>query len=221
MSDTPLLIAGLGNPGAEYARNRHNAGFMAVDTIHASYNFGPWRARFQGVVSEGVLGKRKVYLLKPGTFMNLSGDSVGAAMRFFKLPVNALVVMHDELDLPAAKLKVKTGGGDAGNNGAKSITAALGPDYRRVRIGIGHPGERGRVSGHVLGNFTKADEKEWLVPMLTAIAEAAPLLAKDNDMGFMNKIVLALNPPRPNAPRPPSKLPTPKVPKAKPEESNE
>jgi len=221
MTDTPLLIAGLGNPGAEYARNRHNAGFMAVDTIHASYDFGPWRARFQGVVSEGVLGRRKVYLLKPGTFMNLSGDSVGAAMRFFKLPINALVVMHDELDLPAAKLKVKTGGGDAGNNGAKSITATLGPDYRRVRIGIGHPGERGRVSGHVLGNFTKADEQQWLVPMLTAIAEAAPLLAKDNDIGFMNKIVLALNPPRPNAPKPPSKLPTPKVPKAKTEESNE
>jgi PTH1 family peptidyl-tRNA hydrolase len=221
MADVPLLIAGLGNPGAEYARNRHNAGFMAVDTLHASYDFGPWRARFQGVISEGVLGKRKVYLLKPGTYMNLSGDSIGAAMRFFKLPIEALVVMHDELDLPAAKLKVKTGGGDAGNNGAKSITAALGPDYRRVRIGIGHPGERGRVSGHVLGNFTKADEQQWLVPMLTAIAEAAPLLAKDNDMGFMNKITLALNPPRPNAPRPPSKLPTPKVPKAKPEEGDE
>jgi len=203
MADTPLLIAGLGNPGAEYARNRHNAGFMAVDTIHASYDFGPWRARFQGLISEGAFGRRKVYLLKPQTYMNLSGDSIGAAMRFFKLPINALVVMHDELDLPAAKLKVKTGGGDAGNNGAKSITAALGPDYRRVRIGIGHPGERGRVHGHVLGNFTRADEKEWLVPMLTAIAEAAPLLAKDNDIGFMNKITLALNPPRPNAPKPP------------------
>jgi PTH1 family peptidyl-tRNA hydrolase len=202
MADTPLLIAGLGNPGAEYARSRHNAGFMAVDTIHESYEFGPWRARFQGMISEGTLGKRKVYLLKPMTYMNLSGDSIGPAMRFFKLPINALVVMHDELDLPAAKLKVKTGGGDAGNNGAKSITATLGPDYRRVRIGIGHPGEKGRVHGHVLGNFTKADEKEWLVPMLTAIAEAAPLLAKDNDIGFMNKITLALNPPRPNAPKP-------------------
>lgn len=216
-----LLIAGLGNPGAEYARSRHNAGFMAVDTIHASYGFGPWRARFQGVLSEGLLGKRKVYLLKPGTFMNLSGDSIGAAMRFFKLPLNALVVIHDELDLPAGKLKVKTGGGDAGNNGAKSITAALGADYRRVRIGIGHPGERGRVTGHVLGNFTRADEEQWLVPMLTAIAEAAPLLAKDNDVGFTNKIALTLNPPRPNAPRPPSKVPAPRVPKAKPEESDE
>jgi len=209
MADTPLLIAGLGNPGAEYARNRHNAGFMAVDTIHASYGFGPWRSRFQGLISEGAFGKRKIYLLKPQTYMNLSGDSIGAAMRFFKLPINALVVMHDELDLPAAKLKVKTGGGDAGNNGAKSITAALGPDYRRVRIGIGHPGDRGRVHGHVLGNFTKADEEQWLVPMLSAIAEAAPLLAKDNDIGFMNKITLALNPPRPNAPKPP-KAPAPK-----------
>jgi PTH1 family peptidyl-tRNA hydrolase len=203
LSDTPLLIAGLGNPGAEYSRNRHNAGFMAVDTIHESHDFGPWRSRFQGLISEGTLGKRKVYLLKPMTYMNLSGDSIGPAMRFFKLPLNALVVMHDELDLPAAKLKVKIGGGDAGNNGAKSITATLGPDYRRVRIGIGHPGDKGRVHGHVLGNFTKADEKEWLVPMLTAIAEAAPLLAKDNDIGFMNKIALALNPPRPNAPKPP------------------
>jgi PTH1 family peptidyl-tRNA hydrolase len=204
MPDTPLLIAGLGNPGAEYARNRHNAGFMAVDTIHASYEFSPWRSRFQGLFSEGSLGKRKTYLLKPQTYMNLSGDSIGAAMRFFKLPIEALVVMHDELDLPAAKLKAKVGGGDAGNNGARSITAALGPDYRRVRIGIGHPGEKHRVHGHVLGNFTKADEEEWLVPMLSAIADAAPLLAKDNDIGFMNKISLTLHPPRPNAPKPPA-----------------
>ena len=123
------------------------------------------------------------------TYMNESGRSVGAAMRFFKLPLSALVVMHDEIDLAAAKLKVKTGGGDAGNNGARSITATLGPDYRRVRIGIGHPGEKHRVHGHVLGNFSKADE-DWLVPMLTAIAEAAPLLAKDDDVGFMNKVAL-------------------------------
>jgi len=219
MADTPLLIAGLGNPGAEYARNRHNAGFMAVDVIHESYEFGPWRSRFQGLISEGTLGKRKVYLLKPQTYMNLSGDSVGAAMRFFKLPISAIVVMHDELDLPSAKLKVKTGGGDAGNNGAKSITAAIGADYRRVRIGIGHPGGRERVTGHVLGNFTKADEKEWLVPMLTAIAEAAPLLAKDNDIGFMNRISLTLNPPRPNAPKP--QKPATKKDKPKPEEKDE
>jgi len=202
MPDTPLLIAGLGNPGAEYARNRHNAGFMAVDTIHASYDFGPWRARFQGLVSEGVLAKRKTYLLKPMTYMNDSGLSVGAAMRFFKLPLSAVVAMHDEIDLAAGKLKVKTGGGDAGNNGARSITAAVGPDYRRVRIGIGHPGEKHRVHGHVLGNFSKADE-DWLVPMLSAIAEAAPYLAKDDDAGFMSKVALLTKPPAKK--QPPSK----------------
>ena len=194
MSDTPLLIAGLGNPGAEYARNRHNAGFMAVDTIHESYEFGPWRSRFSGLISEGTLGKRKSYLLKPMTYMNESGTSIGPAMRYFKLPLSALVVMHDEIDLAAAKLKVKTGGGDAGNNGARSITATLGPDYRRVRIGIGHPGEKHRVHGHVLGNFSKADE-DWLVPMLSAIAEAAPFLAKDDDVGFMSKVALLTKPP--------------------------
>ncbi|MGH6873171.1 MAG: aminoacyl-tRNA hydrolase [Rhizomicrobium sp.] len=193
MPDTPLLIAGLGNPGADYARNRHNAGFMAVDTIHASYDFAPWRARFEGLASEGRLAGRKVHLLKPMTYMNESGRSVGAAMRFFKLPLQAVVVIHDEIDLAAAKLKVKTGGGDAGNNGARSITAAIGPDYRRVRIGIGHPGEKHRVHGHVLGNFSRADE-DWLVPVLSAIAEAAPLLAKDDDVGFMNKVVLATKP---------------------------
>jgi len=193
--DHPLLIAGLGNPGAEYARNRHNAGFMAVDVIHESYKFSPWRARFQGQLSEGSLGGRKTYLLKPMTYMNDSGLSIGPAMRFFKLPLDALVVMHDEIDLAAAKLKMKKGGGDAGNNGARSITAALGPDYRRVRIGIGHPGEKHRVHGHVLGNFSKPDE-EWLVPMLSAIAEAAPLLAEDDDAGFMNKIALLTQPPK-------------------------
>ena len=194
MADTPLLIAGLGNPGAEYARNRHNAGFMAVDTIQASYPFGPWRARFNGLISEGSLSGRKTYLLKPTTYMNESGRSVGEAMRFFKLPLSAIVAMHDELDLAAGKLKVKTGGGDAGNNGARSITAAIGPDYRRVRIGIGHPGEKHRVLGHVLGNFSKADE-DWLVPMLSAIAEAAPLLAADDDAGFLNRVALLLKPP--------------------------
>jgi PTH1 family peptidyl-tRNA hydrolase len=203
MADTPLLIAGLGNPGAEYAHNRHNAGFMAVDTIHASYDFKPWRARFQGLWSEGELAGRKVFLMKPQTYMNESGRAVGEAVRFFKLPLTAVVAIHDELDLAAAKLKVKTGGGDAGNNGARSLTATLGPDYRRVRIGIGHPGEKHRVTGHVLGNFSKADE-DWLVPMLTAIAEAAPMLAKDDDVGFMNKVQLATNPPV-KKPKPDSK----------------
>jgi peptidyl-tRNA hydrolase, PTH1 family len=194
MPDSALLIAGLGNPGAEYARNRHNVGFMVADVMADRHKFGPWRARFQGHVADGTLAGRKIHLLKPMTYMNESGNSVGAALRFYKLPLSALVIIHDELDLAAGKLKVKTGGGDAGNNGARSITAALGPDYRRVRIGIGHPGAKHRVSNHVLGNFSKADE-EWLVPMLDAVAEAAPYLAQDDDPGFMNKVALMLRPP--------------------------
>jgi len=194
MTDTPLLIAGLGNPGPDYARNRHNAGFMAVDVVHKSYRFSPWRGRFSGLLSEGKLGGRKTYLLKPMTYMNESGNSVGPAVRYFKLPLSALVVMQDEIDLAAAKIRVKTGGGDAGHNGLRSITATLGPDYRRVRIGVGHPGEKHRVHGHVLNNFSKPDE-QWLVPLLSAIAQAAPLLANDDDVGFMNKVALILNPP--------------------------
>ena len=191
MSDTPLLIAGLGNPGAEYARNRHNAGFMAVDTIHESYRFAPWRARFQGAISEGELGRPQDLSPEAHDLHERQRPLASApAMRFFKLPLDALVVIHDEIDLAAAKLKVKTGGGDAGNNGARSITATLGPDYRRVRIGIGHPGEKHRVHGHVLRQFLASADEEWLVPMLTAIAEAAPLLAKDDDAGFMNKVAL-------------------------------
>jgi PTH1 family peptidyl-tRNA hydrolase len=193
MSDTPLLIAGLGNPGTEYARNRHNVGFMAVDVIHGSYPFAPWRSRFHGVLSEGVLGGRKTCLLKPMTYMNESGVSVGAALRFYKLPLTALVVFHDEIDLVASKVKVKTGGGDAGNNGLRSITATVGPDYRRVRIGVGHPGNKSRVVSHVLNNFSKTEE-DWLVPLLSAVAEAAPLLARDDDAGFMNKVAVILKP---------------------------
>jgi len=194
MAETPLLIAGLGNPGVEYARNRHNAGFMVVDVIRESYRFGPWRARFSGLLSEGEIGGRKTFLLKPMTYMNDSGKSVGAAVRYFKLPLSTLVVMQDEIDLAAGKIRAKTGGGDAGHNGLRSITATLGPNYRRVRIGVGHPGEKRRVHGHVLDNFSKADEK-WLVPMLSAIADAAPLLAKNDDPGFLNKVAVTLNPP--------------------------
>jgi peptidyl-tRNA hydrolase, PTH1 family len=194
--DTPLLIAGLGNPGSQYARNRHNAGFIVVDVLHAEYGFGPWKAKFEGLLSEGALGGRKTYLLKPQTYMNLSGDSVGPALRFFKLPLSALVVVHDEIDLAAGKLKVKTGGGDAGQNGLRSITATLGPDYRRVRLGIGHPGEKHKVSGHVLQNFSK-DDIDWLKPLVEAMVQAAPLLAKDDDAGFMSKVALLLKPPNP------------------------
>ena len=194
MTDTPLLIVGLGNPGQSYARNRHNVGFMAADVIHESYDFGPWRRRFDGAIAEGALARRKTYLLKPATYMNESGRSVGAAARFFKLAPDSIIVVHDEIDLAAGKLRAKAGGGDAGHNGLRSITATLGPSYRRVRVGVGHPGEKDRVHGHVLQNFSAADEK-WLAPLLSAIAEAAPLLARDDDAGFMNKIAVTLNPP--------------------------
>ena len=194
--DTPLLIAGLGNPGSQYAKNRHNAGFIVVDELHAHHKFGPWKAKFDGLLSEGSLAGRKTYLLKPQTFMNLSGDSIAPALRFYKLPLEALVVVHDEIDLAAGKLKVKTGGGDAGQNGLRSITAALGPDYRRVRLGIGHPGDKGRVTGHVLQNFSK-DDIAWLKPLVDAMVEAAPMLAKDDDAGFMSKVALLTAPPKP------------------------
>ena len=198
--ETPLLIAGLGNPGSQYAKNRHNAGFIVVDELHAHYKFGPWKAKFDGLLSEGALGGRKTWLLKPQTFMNLSGDSIGPVLRFFKLPLEALVVIHDEIDLAAGKLKVKTGGGDAGQNGLRSITAALGPDYRRVRLGIGHPGEKARVTGHVLQNFTK-DDIAWLQPLVGAMVQAAPLLAKDDDAGFMSMVALLLAPPKIDKPK--------------------
>ena len=194
--DTALLIAGLGNPGAQYAKNRHNAGFIVVDELHAHHKFGPWKAKFDGLLSEGTLAGRKTYLLKPQTFMNLSGDSIAPALRFYKLPLEALVVVHDEIDLAAGKLKVKTGGGDAGQNGLRSITAALGPDYRRVRLGIGHPGDKERVTGHVLQNFSK-DDIAWLKPLVDAMVEAAPLLARDDDAGYMSKVALLTKPPAP------------------------
>lgn len=193
--DTPLLIAGLGNPGSQYAKNRHNAGFIVADELHAHYRFGPWKTKFEGLLSEGSLAGRKTWLLKPQTFMNLSGDSVGPALRFFKLPLESLVVVHDEIDLAAGKLKVKTGGGDAGQNGLRSISAACGANYRRVRLGIGHPGDKERVTGHVLQNFSK-DDIAWLKPLVDAMVEAAPLLAKNDDAGFMSRVALQLAPPK-------------------------
>src|SRR5207248_10834219 len=193
MSEVPLLLAGLGNPGPSYLRNRHNVGFMVTDVIHESYEFGPWRRRFEGAISEGMLARRKTYLLKPATYMNESGRSVGAAARFFKLTPESIVVVHDEIDLAAGKLRTKAGGGDAGHNGLRSITATLGPDYRRVRIGVGHPGDKERVHGHVLENFSKADEK-WLVAMLSALPEPAPLVAEQHAPGFRTTVVVTLQP---------------------------
>ena len=197
-ADTPLLIAGLGNPGSEYARNRHNVGFMAIDHIHARYRFAPFKTRFRGDVAEGSIDGRKTFLLKPMTFMNESGIAVGALAKFYKLPLNAIIVIHDDLDLVGGKLRVKTGGGDGGHNGLRSITSALGPDYRRLRIGIGHPGTKERVYGYVLGNFTRADE-DWLEPLLAAISDALPKMAADDDAGFMNKVAVLLAPPKPAA----------------------
>ncbi|MFZ1813602.1 MAG: aminoacyl-tRNA hydrolase [Rhizobiaceae bacterium] len=185
-----LLIAGLGNPGDAYSGNRHNIGFMAADAISRRHSFSPWRKKFKGDLAEGQLGTEKVLLLKPQTFMNRSGESVSEAMRFYKLSPADLVVIYDELDLAPGKIRIKTGGGAGGHNGIRSIDAHCGKDYRRVRLGIGHPGDKNRVHGHVLGDFAKVDA-EWLEPFLQAIADAAPLLATGEDSSFMNKVALA------------------------------
>ena len=186
-----LLFAGLGNPGAKYANNRHNVGFMAADAIARRHGFSAWARKFQAELAEGVLAGEKVLLLKPQTFMNLSGQSVGQAMRFYKLEPRDLTVFYDEIDLAAGKLRVKVGGGSGGHNGIRSLDQHVGADYRRVRIGVGHPGVKELVHGHVLSDFVKAD-RAWLEPVLDAIADNAALLAKDDDSGFMNKLALAL-----------------------------
>ncbi len=185
------LWVGLGNPGAQYAMHRHNVGFMAVDTIGEVHGFGAISKKFQGWVQEGRLGTQKVLLIKPATFMNESGRSVAEALRFYKLGVEALTVFHDELDLAPMKLKVRMGGGLAGHNGLRSIDQHLGPDFRRVRIGIGHPGHKDRVTGHVLGNYAKA-EIDPLSDLLGAIAAEAPTLAAGDDTRFMNDVALRL-----------------------------
>jgi peptidyl-tRNA hydrolase, PTH1 family len=170
------LFVGLGNPGAQYAFNRHNIGFMAVDAIAAAFDFSQWRKRFQGFTAEGKLNGQQVLLLKPATYMNESGRAAGEAMRFYKLSLPDVVAFHDELDLAPGKVRVKTGGGDAGHNGLKSLTSHIGNDYARVRIGIGHPGAKDLVTSYVLRDFPKS-EHGWLVPLLSAIADAAPFLA--------------------------------------------
>jgi peptidyl-tRNA hydrolase, PTH1 family len=185
-----LLWVGLGNPEPGMTRNRHNIGFLALDVIGAHYGFGPWRPRFRGLVAEGTVAGEKILGLKPRTYMNESGGSVQAALAFYKLPLEALTVFHDELDLAPGKVRVKRGGGTAGHNGLRSIDRMLGsPDYWRVRLGIGHPGSKERVTGHVLSDFSKAD-RDWLIPMLDAVAEAAPLLAENKPADFMTKIAL-------------------------------
>jgi len=185
------LWVGLGNPGAQYAMHRHNVGFMAVDSISEVHGFASPAKKFQGWLQEGRVDGVKVLLLKPATFMNDSGRSVGEALRFYKLGVEALTVFHDELDLAPMKVKVKQGGGTAGHNGLRSIDQHLGPDFRRVRIGIGHPGHKDRVTGHVLGNYAKS-EIDPLSDLLGAIAAEAGWLAKGDDVRFMNDVALRL-----------------------------
>lgn len=186
-----LLIAGLGNPGARYARNRHNIGFMALEAIAREHNFPPFRTRFQGLISDGAIGQSRVALLAPQTYMNESGQSVGEAMRFFKLDVKAVVVLHDELDLAPSKLRVKVGGGNAGHNGLRSITAHIGNDYKRMRLGIGHPGARELVMPFVLGDFAKA-EFGWVGALCDAVATHAALFANGDDATFQNKVHLSM-----------------------------
>ncbi|WP_374280817.1 aminoacyl-tRNA hydrolase [Novosphingobium sp.] len=183
------LWVGLGNPGPQYAMHRHNVGFMVLDTLAEVYNFGPVQKKFQGWLQEGRIGGDKVLLLKPATYMNESGRAVGEALRFYKLGTDALTVFHDELDLAPFKVKVKRGGGTAGHNGLRSIDQHLGPDFRRVRLGIGHPGHKDRVTGHVLGNFAKS-EMDPLADMLGAISAEADWLAKDDDARFMSDVAL-------------------------------
>lgn len=190
-----LLLVGLGNPGEKYARHRHNVGFMAADAVAAAHGFGPPRTKFQGELREGVLGGDKALILKPLTYMNDSGRSVGEAARFYKIEPKDIVVFYDELDLAPGKLRIKTGGGAAGHNGIRSIDAHIGNDFRRVRIGIGHPGDKSRVTGHVLGDFAKSDEA-WLAPMLDAIAGAAPLLTEADGNKFATAVAQKLAPER-------------------------
>ena len=185
------IWAGLGNPGAQYALHRHNVGFMAVDAIAAVHGFGPWQKKFRSLTSEGRIGRYKVLLLKPQTYMNDSGDAVQQALRFYKLGPEALTAFHDELDLLPMKVKVRSGGGLAGHNGLRSIDASLGPDFRRVRIGIGHPGHKDRVTPHVLGNYAKS-EMDALSDVLGAIAAEAEWLAAGDDARFMSDVALRL-----------------------------
>jgi len=187
-----LILAGLGNPGAKYEHNRHNIGFLAVDAIAGRWRFAPWRSRFQGLVAEGSIptpgGAVKALLVKPQTYMNESGRSVGEALKFFKLKPADLVVFYDEIDLAPGRFRMKTGGGAAGNNGIRSVTAQVGPDFRRARLGTGHPGQKELVHGHVLSDFHKVEMK-WVEPLLEACADALPLLALGEDEKYQAEVM--------------------------------
>jgi PTH1 family peptidyl-tRNA hydrolase len=189
------LVVGLGNPGSRYARNRHNVGFMAVDAIARRHGAPGFRNRFKGELAEGPIGGERVLLLKPQTFMNLSGESVGEAARFFKILPSEIVVIHDEIDLRPGKLRVKRGGGSAGHNGLRSIDGILGPDYWRVRIGVGHPGIKELVQPYVLQNFSSEELTGWVEPLLGAVAEMVPLILSDAPDAFMSEVARRFAPP--------------------------
>ena len=189
-----LLLVGLGNPGPKYKGNRHNIGFMAVDEIVRRHGFSPWRKRFQADVAEGIVAGEKLFVLKPQTFMNESGRAVGEAMRFLNVEGDKVYVFHDEIDLAESKLRVKAGGGHAGNNGLRSVIQHVGPHFMRVRMGVGHPGHKDMVHPHVLSDFTKED-MVWVAPMIDGVAEALPLLVKGDDASFANKVHLTIYPP--------------------------
>ena len=196
-----LLVVGLGNPGTGYAGNRHNIGFMAVDVIVRRHGFSSFRAKFEGKICQGEVAGQRIVALKPATYMNESGRSVAAAAGFFKIDPKDILVFHDEIDLAAGKLRVKRGGGHAGHNGLRSIHAHIGGEYRRLRFGIGHPGDKDKVTGHVLKDFAKA-EQAWLEPMLDAVADHFGLLAGGEDSAFMSKLACFLKPPEPSEPPP-------------------
>ena len=195
-----FLVVGLGNPGAKYAGNRHNIGFMAVDEIVRRHGFSSWRKKFQAEASEGTMGGEKLLVLKPQTYMNESGRSVGEAMRFHNVDPSQLIVIYDELDLTEGKIRVKLGGGAAGHNGIRSIIAHCGPHFVRVRLGIGHPGDKNLVHPHVLSDFAKAD-RSWLSPLIEGVADNFPLLVAGEESNFQSKVHLAVNPPPPKPDR--------------------
>lgn len=201
-----VLVVGLGNPGTSYAGQRHNIGFMALDRIADDARFSPWRSKFQGEISEGRIGERRIVLLKPQTFMNESGRAVGEAARFLKVPPEDVIVIHDELDLAPGKCRVKIGGGHAGHNGLRSIHAHIGADYIRVRLGIGHPGRKELVSGYVLHDFARAD-RDWLDPLLDGIADGAGKLVAGDDAGFQNAVALKTQPQRSTGSKPSKSVP--------------
>ncbi len=197
-----LLFVGLGNPSEGHSQNRHNFGYMAVDEIARRYSFSAPKARFQGLLAEGRIDSARVMILKPITFMNDSGQSVGEAARYFKIDPASVFVFHDELDLAAGKVRVKIGGGHAGHNGLRSLDSHLGKEYWRIRLGIGHPGDKNVVHNHVLRDFSKT-EKSWVESVIDAVADAAPYLTKDDPEGFMTRVALLTKPSRPNSPKPP------------------